>query len=283
MPPRPTRSRAVVITGAGRNFVGGADIREFGAPMAEPTLPQIIDRIEASDKPIVAAINGAALGGGLEFALGCHHRIAAPEAKLGLPEVKLGIVPGAGGTQRLPRLAGPAAAVELIASGRIVTAAEALSLGIVDRVVSGDLIAAAIAMARDLAGQPPRRTGDLAVPAVDADTFEQAAAKALSRMRGQQASERGRPPRAQRRPNALAEGLADERATFLRLRDSDRGQGAAPRLLRRARRGQGGRARRRRAETGDDDRRGRNRPDGLRHRGRGTRRRLSRHRRRADR
>ena len=118
---------AIVITGAGRNFVGGADIREFGAPMAEPTLPQIIERMEASDKPIVAAINGAALGGGLELALGCHHRIAAPEARLGLPEVKLGIVPGAGGTQRLPRLAGPAAAVELIASGRIVTAAEALS------------------------------------------------------------------------------------------------------------------------------------------------------------
>ncbi len=212
---------AVVITGAGRNFVGGADIREFGAPMAEPTLPQIIERMEASDKPIVAAINGAALGGGLELALGCHHRIAAPEARLGLPEVKLGIVPGAGGTQRLPRLAGPAAAVELIASGRIVTAAEALSIGIIDRVVSSDLTAAAIAMARNLAGQPPRRTGDLAVPAVDAETFEQAAAKALSRMRGQQAPiEAVRLVRSAGR-YALAEGLAEERATFLRLRDSD--------------------------------------------------------------
>ena len=212
---------AIVITGAGRNFVGGADIREFGAPMAEPTLPQIIERMEASDKPTVAAINGAALGGGLELALGCHHRIAAPEARLGLPEVKLGIVPGAGGTQRLPRLAGPAAAVELIASGRIVTAAEALSIGIIDRVVSSDLTAAAIAMARNLAGQPPRRTGDLAVPAVDAETFEQAAAKALSRMRGQQAPiEAVRLVRSAGR-YALAEGLAEERATFLRLRDSD--------------------------------------------------------------
>ena len=127
--------RATVITGAGRNFVGGADIREFGAPMAGPALPELIALIEASDKPFVAAINGAALGGGLELALACHHRIAVTEAKLGLPEVKLGIVPGAGGTQRLPRLVGTAVAVEMIATGRIVAAAEALSLGIVDRVV----------------------------------------------------------------------------------------------------------------------------------------------------
>ena len=126
---------AVVITGAGRTFVGGADIREFGAPMAEPTLPQVIDLIEASEKPVVAAINGAALGGGCEIALACHHRIASATAKLGLPEVKLGIVPGAGGTQRLPRLTGIAAAVELIASGRVISAGEALSLGIVDGVV----------------------------------------------------------------------------------------------------------------------------------------------------
>jgi 3-hydroxyacyl-CoA dehydrogenase len=211
---------AVVITGAGRNFVGGADIREFGAPVAEPTLPQVIERIEASDKPVVAAINGAALGGGLEIALGCHRRIATAEAKLGLPEVKLGIVPGAGGTQRLPRLVGAAVAVELIASGRIVGATEALSLGIVDQLGAGDLIAEAIAAARKLVGQNLRRTGALAVPPLDAEAFEQAAAKALSRARGQQA-----PVEAVRLVRnagryALAEGLAEERATFLTLRDS---------------------------------------------------------------
>jgi 3-hydroxyacyl-CoA dehydrogenase len=213
--------QAVVITGAGRNFVGGADIREFGTPIAEPTLPEIIERIEASEKPIVAAINGTALGGGLEIALGCHHRIAAAEAKLGLPEVKLGIVPGAGGTQRLPRLAGPAAAVELIASGRVVSAAEALSLGIVDQVATGDIIAEAIAVARDLVGRKLRRTGSLPVPQVDTAAFVAAATKALSRVRGQLAPiDAVRLVRdAARHP--LAEGLAEERATFMRLRDSD--------------------------------------------------------------
>ena len=181
----------------------------------------MIERIEASDKPVIAAINGAALGGGLEIALGCHHRIAVTEARLGLPEVKLGIVPGAGGTQRLPRLAGAAAAVELIASGRIVTAAEALSLGIVDQVVADGLSAEAIAIAQRLVGQALRRTGALAVPSVDAEAFEQAATKALSRARGQRA-----PVEAVRLVRSadqfsLPEGLAEERATFLKLRDSD--------------------------------------------------------------
>ena len=213
--------RATVITGAGRNFVGGADIREFGAPMAGPALPELIALIEASDKPFVAAINGAALGGGLELALACHHRIAVTEAKLGLPEVKLGIVPGAGGTQRLPRLVGTAVAVEMIATGRIVAAAEALSLGIVDRVVPDGVVAAAIAMARELAGGPLRRTGELAVPAAEADAVDKAAAKALSRTRGQKAP--GEAVRLVRSAGerALSEGLADERSTFLRLRDSD--------------------------------------------------------------
>jgi 3-hydroxyacyl-CoA dehydrogenase len=213
--------RAVVIAGAGRNFVGGADIREFGAPMAEPILPQVVAAIEESGKPVVAAINGAALGGGLEIALACHRRIAAVEAKLGLPEVKLGIVPGAGGTQRLPRLVGSATAVELIATGRIVSADEALTLGIVDRVVARDPIAEALAAARSLAGQELRRTGELAVPTAAAEAMEQAATKALSRTRGQDAPvEAVRLVRASAtRP--LADGLADERATFLRLRDSD--------------------------------------------------------------
>jgi 3-hydroxyacyl-CoA dehydrogenase len=213
--------QAVVITGAGKTFVGGADIKEFGAPPTEPLLPDLVQAIEASDKPVVAAINGAALGGGLEIALACHRRIAAPEAKLGLPEVKLGIVPGAGGTQRLPRLAGIAAAVELIATGRVVPAKEALALGFIDAVTAVDLVADAIALARQLVGQKPRRTGALAVPAADAAQVEQAASKALAKARGQLAPvEAVRLVReAARLP--LADGLAEERATFLKLRDAD--------------------------------------------------------------
>jgi 3-hydroxyacyl-CoA dehydrogenase len=213
--------RAVVITGAGKNFVGGADIREFGAPVVEPILPQVIALIEASDKPVVAAINGAALGGGLEIALGCHRRIATPQAKLGLPEVTLGIVPGAGGTQRLPRLTGVAAAIELIATGRIVSAAEALSSGVVDSVTSADLVADAVAAASNLVGQPPRRTGELSVPAADAIAVEQAMTKALAKSRGQRApAEAVRLVRSAGQ-RSLADGLADERGTFVRLRDSD--------------------------------------------------------------
>jgi len=211
----------LVITGAGKTFVGGADIREFGKPMAEPPLPTVIDRIEASEKPVVAAINGAALGGGLEIALGCHHRIAAASAKLALPEVKLGIVPGAGGTQRLPRLAGVIAAAEIAATGRMVGAAEAMALGFVDEVAEVGLITRATAIARELAGKPPRRTGDIVVAAADAGAFDTMAKKVLSRARGQQAP--GEALRLVRSAagRSLAEGLADERATFLKLRDSD--------------------------------------------------------------
>ncbi len=211
---------AVVITGAGKTFVGGADIREFGAPPVGPLLPEVVAAIEASDKPVVAAINGAALGGGLEIGLACHHRIVSAGAKLGLPEVKLGIVPGAGGTQRLPRLAGLAAATELIAAGRLVAAAEALALGIVDAVAEGDPVGEAVAAARRLAGHSPRRTGALAVPSADPVVVEQAGVRVLAKARGQQA-----PVEAIRLVRAAAtlpfeQGLAEERATFLRLRDS---------------------------------------------------------------
>lgn len=213
--------RATVITGEGRAFVGGADIREFGAPVAEPALPEVLSAIEDSAKPVVAAINGVALGGGCEIALACHARVASADARVGLPEVKLGIVPGAGGTQRLPRLAGMAAAVEMIASGRIVDAAEAQRLGIVDAVVEGDLVAAAAARAGSLAGTALRRTGALDVPAFDSAAVDAAAAKATARSRGQAA-----PAEAVRLVRAaatlpLSAALAEERATFLRLRDSD--------------------------------------------------------------
>ena len=211
----------IVVVGAGKTFIGGADIREFGKPMAEPLLPQVINHVEASGKPVVAAINGAALGGGLEIALGSHHRVAAQAARLGLPEVKLGIVPGAGGTQRLPRLAGIVVAAEMAATGRMIGAAEAKALGIVDVVAEGDLIAQAITAARNLAGKPPRRTGDLPVPAMDAEAFDGMAAKVLSRARGQDAPAEALRLVRSAVERTLVEGLVDERATFRRLSDSD--------------------------------------------------------------
>lgn len=211
----------VVITGAGKTFVGGADIREFGKPMAEPLLPQLINRIEACDKPVAAAINGVALGGGLEIALGCHYRVASPAAKLGLPEVKLGIVPGAGGTQRLPRLAGAVAAAEMAATGRMVGADEALALGIIDQVAADGLVAKAVAAVGDLAGEPPRRSGALAVPAADAEAFDRMSAKVLARARGQDAPSEALRLVRSAGERTLAEGLVDERATFIRLRDSE--------------------------------------------------------------
>ncbi len=212
---------AVVITGTGRNFVGGADIREFGKPATEPGLPAVVARIEAMDKPVIAAINGPALGGGCEIALACHYRIAGAAARLGLPEVKLGIVPGAGGTQRLPRLVGVAHAVDLIASGRILAADEALACGLVDRLVGDDLVGAAIAAAPGLITGTLRRTGDLAVPPQQADALAIVSARLLARARGLPAvAEAVRLVKlAAERP--LVEGLAEERASFLRLRDSD--------------------------------------------------------------
>ncbi len=215
--------RGLVITGAGRTFIGGADIREFGQPPAEPILPAVIDRMENFAKPVVAAINGAALGGGLEVALGSHYRIVSPAAQLGLPEVKLGIVPGAGGTQRLPRLIGVPQAIDLIGSGRSIKAQEAAGLGLADEIADTGLRDAAIAGARRLAASPSRRTGALQVPASEPAAIEAARTKVLAKARGQRApAEAVRLVESAARP--LAEGLADERATFLELRD---GQEAA--------------------------------------------------------
>ncbi|OAJ58734.1 3-hydroxyacyl-CoA dehydrogenase [Paraburkholderia ginsengiterrae] len=152
---------AVLILGAGRNFIAGADIREFGKPPVPPSLPDVCNRIEACTKPVVAAIPGAALGGGLEVALAAHYRIAVEGAKLGLPEVQLGLLPGAGGTQRAPRLIGAQAALDLILSGRHASAKEALALGLVDRVGgSDDILAEGLAYAHELlaAHAPVRRT-----------------------------------------------------------------------------------------------------------------------------
>jgi 3-hydroxyacyl-CoA dehydrogenase len=155
--------KAVLISGSGKTFIGGADIREFGKPPMTPFLPDVCNGIEACSKPVVAIIHGAALGGGLEIALAAHYRLALPAAKLGLPEVALGLLPGAGGTQRTPRLIGAAAALDLMLSGRHVGAAEAAKLGLVDRVVDGaDPLAAGLAYAQELVqgGAPVRRTRD---------------------------------------------------------------------------------------------------------------------------
>ena len=125
--------RAAVLICAGRTFVAGADITEFDKPIEDPWLPDLVEKLEASEKLIVAAIHGTALGGGLETAMGCHYRCALPTARVGLPEVNLGLLPGATGTQRLPRLAGAGKALDMMASGRPISAAEALEAGIIEK------------------------------------------------------------------------------------------------------------------------------------------------------
>ncbi|MBT3869647.1 MAG: 3-hydroxyacyl-CoA dehydrogenase [Gammaproteobacteria bacterium] len=155
---------AIVLTGMHRAFIAGADISEFGAAATEGVgLGEALDKMEGSTKPIIAAINGTAFGGGLEVALCCDYRIAAAAAPVGLPEVKLGLLPGAGGTQRLPRLVGAEAAVQAIVSGNPIMAPDALTMGIVDRVASGDIIDDAIAYAHEIIadGAATRKVRDL--------------------------------------------------------------------------------------------------------------------------
>jgi 3-hydroxyacyl-CoA dehydrogenase len=154
---------AVVLACAGRTFIAGADITEFGKPAKPPGTGNVIDALEAMPKPVVAALHGTTLGGGLEVALGCHFRVAAPGSRLGLPEIKLGLIPGAGGTQRLPRLIGMENALPMILSGDPIGANAALEVGLVDAVIDGDVTAAAITFARKLVADktPLRRARDL--------------------------------------------------------------------------------------------------------------------------
>ncbi|HUQ24351.1 MAG TPA: 3-hydroxyacyl-CoA dehydrogenase NAD-binding domain-containing protein, partial [Burkholderiales bacterium] len=144
--------KAVVIACEGQTFFAGADVSEFGTPKAfeQPMLPQVVDRIECNAKPVVAAIHGTALGGGLEVALACHYRVAVPSAKLGVPEVKLGLLPGAGGTQRLPRVAGVRRALEMCATGTPISAKEAFDCGLVDRLIEGELVPHAVGYAEEV-------------------------------------------------------------------------------------------------------------------------------------
>lgn len=144
--------QAIVIVCAGRTFIAGADITEFGKPPVEPSLHSVLDLIEGSPKPVVAAIHGTALGGGLEVTLACHYRVGVKAARFGLPEVKLGILPGAGGTQRLPRVVGEARALEMILTARTLDAQTALAWGLASRMVEGDPLAAGIAFAREFSG-----------------------------------------------------------------------------------------------------------------------------------
>lgn len=211
---------AIVIAATGRAFIAGADIGEFGKPPVPPLLPDVLDAIENCPKPVVAAIQGAALGGGLEVALACHGRVASAAAVLGLPEIKLGLIPGAGGTQRLPRLIGAAKAFSMMLSGEPVAAGKALELGLVDEATAGDLVAAAIAHAQALAakGRPKRlRDKEDRLTAADREAFEALAAEATKKS--------GDMPNAMALIEAVrathslpfAEGLAKERALFTAL------------------------------------------------------------------
>jgi 3-hydroxyacyl-CoA dehydrogenase len=210
---------AMVIRCDGRTFFAGADIKEFGTPPVEPSLPSVIDAIEASDRPVVAAIHGTALGGGCEVALGCHYRVAVPSAKIGTPEVKLGLLPGAGGTQRLPRIAGVKLALEMTAKGDPITAARALDTGLIDMIVGADSLEAdAIAFARDIAAKRPLPRASQKTATADPDAVAAFRKDNARRFRGfdapaatiaciEKASD----------GSSFAEGVAFERQQFLKL------------------------------------------------------------------
>ncbi len=219
---------AVVLACRGRTFIAGADITEFGKPPKAPWLDAVIAAYEGSPKPVVAAIHGTALGGGLETALGCHYRVAVRDAKLGLPEVKLGLLPGAGGTQRLPRVVGFPKALEMIVSGDPISAPTAKELGLVDHVVredEGDLLTAAIAFAEKIAAtRPLPRARDLTIHVEHAklhpEIFDKARKDAAARARGGKA-----PVRCVDAVKAAAdlpfdEGVARERQLFTEAMDS---------------------------------------------------------------
>jgi len=209
---------AIVIRCDGRTFFAGADITEFGKPMVDPGLPTVVDMIEASTKPVVAAIHGTALGGGCEVALGCHYRVAVPSAKIGTPEVKLGLLPGAGGTQRLPRIAGVRAALELTAKGDPIPAKKAQEAGLIDRIVGEDSLETdAIAFAREVkATRPiPRASEREAKPDPEAvAAFQKENAR---RFRGFDAPAANIACVVKATEVPFAEGIAFERQEFMRL------------------------------------------------------------------
>jgi len=217
-----TEIDAVVVIGAGKAFSGGADIREFNTPAssAEPTLATLIRIAEESRKPVVAAIGGICMGGGLELALGCHFRIATPDAQIALPEVKLGLLPGAGGTQRLPRVAGVETALSMIVSGTTVPARELAGTALFDEMVSGSLLDGALAFARKVVAEerPLTRVRDIVIDYPNAEAFFQFARNSIAPMaKGLPAPLRCVNAVAAAVSKPFAEGLSFERAQFMEL------------------------------------------------------------------
>ncbi len=210
--------KAMVIACEGKTFFAGADITEFGKAMQEPGLPTLVDQIEASTKPVVAAIHGTALGGGCEVAIGCHYRIAVPSAKIGTPEVKLGLLPGAGGTQRIPRIAGVKLALEMTAKGDPIPAKVAQGAGLIDRLAGEDsLLADAVAFAREMVGQPVPRASEKSVTA-DADAVETFKKDNAKRFRGFEAPAANIACVEKAASGAtFEEGIAFEREQFMKL------------------------------------------------------------------
>jgi 3-hydroxyacyl-CoA dehydrogenase len=215
-------SKAVLIICDGRTFIAGADITEFGKPPREPHLPDLCNTIEASSKLVVAALHGTALGGGLEVALSCHYRCAVAGAKVGLPEVKLGLLPGAGGTQRLPRLSGARAALDLMTSGNPIDAATAGNAGLIDHIIDGDLREAALAWCRELAAQGSvlRRTSELPVEAVPSGMFDEYRSTLAKRARGQIAPQKIVDCVEAAATRSFPEGLRIEREKFIECMQS---------------------------------------------------------------
>jgi 3-hydroxyacyl-CoA dehydrogenase len=213
-------ARCIVLIGNANGFSGGADLREFGTPAASaaPNLRALIAEVEESEKPVIAAISGMAMGGGLELALGCHYRVAAPGARIALPEVKLGLLPGAGGTQRLPRLVGLESALDMIVSGNARFSQELAGTRLFDRMIEGDLLAGAIDFARAVAAlRPLPRVRDMKVDQAAAEGF-----LGLARSRVQALAKHYPAPQACIAAVAASlgpfdEGLAEERAHFARL------------------------------------------------------------------
>ena len=219
--PRATTTiKAVVIRCEGQTFFAGADITEFGKPPVMPWLPQVVDGIENCSKPVVAAIHGTALGGGLEIALGCHYRVAVPSAKLGVPEVKLGLLPGAGGTQRLPRVAGVPKALEMVTSGAMIGAKDAHSIGLVDRICEGDLVQHAVAFADEVkAIRPLPKSSERQdkVTGVEPTVFDEFRKANARKFRGFEAPEANIKAVEAAVAKPYAEGVIDERNLFMGL------------------------------------------------------------------